>query len=230
VKTVRLILVFILLFPLITIANFSIDDLIIRANEGDSNAQYQLGELYLLGSYGVKYNISKARKWFLLASSLGNPAADFNLAYIYYVGTGVKKDLKAAFDYYKLSASKGYSKAENNLGVFYRDGIGTKRNIDLAFINFKRAADKGYSIAQYNLGKLYYNAPGNFPRDYREAAYWFQQAADLGNAKSQTMLAEMYKKGTGVKKDLKKSLFWYKKAGKQLEYRSSLYLKEIGIE
>ena len=43
----------------------------------------------------------------------------------------------------------------------------------------RAAAEQGQREAQYNLGMLYENGSG-VPRNYDEAAKWYQRAADSG--------------------------------------------------
>ena len=59
-----------------------------------------------------------------------------------------------------------------------------------------------------NIGNKYYKEG-----KYREAAYWYEKAANQGNAPAQYNLGVCYENGRGVKKDLKKAKFWIEKSG-----------------
>jgi TPR repeat protein len=45
--------------------------------------------------------------------------------------------------------------------------------------------------------------------------YWYQKAADQGDAKAQSNLGTMYAFGKGVLKDYKQAVYWYQKAADQ---------------
>jgi TPR repeat protein len=49
-------------------------------------------------------------------------------------------------------------------------------------------------------------------KDYKQAVYWYQKAADQGDAKAQSNLGTMYAFGKGVLKDYKQAVYWYQKA------------------
>jgi TPR repeat protein len=64
------------------------------------------------------------------------------------------------------------------------------------------------------LARAYYEGNG-VPRDYKQAAKWFLNAANQGLARSQYQLAIMYGRGEGVNKDHTKAVEWFLKAAKQ---------------
>ena len=64
--------------------------------------------------------------------------------------------------------------------------------------------------AQYNLGVDYYN-----DKDYPQAAYWFNKAAEQGLAIAQFYLGQMYESGRGVTQDDEQAVEWWKKAAEQ---------------
>ena len=98
-----------------------LDRIRILANEGDTEAQYQMGLSHLLATSGVKKDLDLAIRWFLIAAIDGHPGAEYQLGYIYYTGYGVYRDVDKAFKYYKSAAEKNYPEAQNNIGVFYKD-------------------------------------------------------------------------------------------------------------
>lgn len=52
-------------------------------------------------------------------------------------------------------------------------------------------------------------------QDFKEAAKWFRQAAEQGNAKAQGALGVMYFRGEGVAQDSKEAAKWYRQAAEQ---------------
>lgn len=79
----------------------------------------------------------------------------------------------------------------------------------------RKAAYKGHVEAQFELGLNYedqnYFDPNPLYNQQRRF-YWYLKAAKGGHAVACNNLASLYEKGEGTKKDLKKALFFYKKA------------------
>jgi TPR repeat protein len=64
------------------------------------------------------------------------------------------------------------------------------------------------------IGDMYANGTG-VEKDDTQAIYWFQKAAEQGNADMQNKLGGMYLNGAGVEKDETQAVFWYRKAAEQ---------------
>ena len=74
-----------------------------QANQGDTEAQNRLGELYAKGR-GVPQDYAQARTWYEKAASLGNPLAQNNLAELYFAGLGGPPDYVRAYMWVSLAA------------------------------------------------------------------------------------------------------------------------------
>lgn len=85
------------------------------AYEGDSEAQYNLGVLYLEGR-GVEHNVEQAHSWFLKAAEKDHVEAQYNLGHMSLSGMGVEKNVEAALMWWKLAAEGGYGQAQFNYG------------------------------------------------------------------------------------------------------------------
>jgi len=85
-----------------------------QAEQGDSNAQNNLGMLYLYGD-GVEINVREAVKWFQKALEQGNVSAKFNLGVLYAKGKGVKKNPFYAYQLLLEAASQNIPFAQYNL-------------------------------------------------------------------------------------------------------------------
>jgi len=72
----------------------------------------------------------------------------------------------------------------------------------------------GFAPAQVNLGLMYQEGKA-FPRDDKQAVFWYQKAADQGDRQAQYNLGVMYEKGRGVSKDDQQAVSWYQKAAEQ---------------
>ncbi|VAW52348.1 hypothetical protein MNBD_GAMMA05-705 [hydrothermal vent metagenome] len=81
------------------------------AEDGDADAQYNIGWMYLNG-YGLRVNDSLALDWWEKASSQGHTDANFSIGMLYSLGEGdVPKDSSKAIDYYLLAAKQGQEDA-----------------------------------------------------------------------------------------------------------------------
>ena len=82
-----------------------------HADNGDADAQYNIGWMYLNG-YGLAINDSLAMEWWQRASAQGHIDANFSIAMLYSLGEGqVRKDMDKALDYYLLAAEAGHEDA-----------------------------------------------------------------------------------------------------------------------
>ncbi len=83
------------------------------AEQGDAEAQYQLGEIYRKGTEkGVSRNFKTAAKWYELAAKQAHAEAQYQLGELYAKGRGVKKNRKTAQEWYKAAARQGHVKAK----------------------------------------------------------------------------------------------------------------------
>jgi TPR repeat protein len=62
-----------------------------RAEAGDAQAKFWLGEMYAYGD-GVPQDDKKAAKWFRLAAEQGDADAQYQLGWMYNHGEGVPQD------------------------------------------------------------------------------------------------------------------------------------------
>src|ERR1022692_4899660 len=78
------------------------------AYAGDSNAQVQLGLIYLTGD-GVAKDDAEALKWLRKAADEDNAAGERYLAEMYFKGRGVPADNAEAAKWLRLAAEQGDS-------------------------------------------------------------------------------------------------------------------------
>ena len=80
-----------------------------QANQGNTEAQNRLGELYAKGR-GVPQDYAQARTWYEKAAAQGHPLAQNNLAELYFAGLGGPQDYVRAYMWVSLAA--GHMKGE----------------------------------------------------------------------------------------------------------------------
>ncbi len=75
------------------------------AEQGDAEAQYNLGGMYAEGR-GVAQDYGEATKWFRKAAEQGHAEAQYNLGGMYFRGRGVPRDFVLAHMWFNLSVSR----------------------------------------------------------------------------------------------------------------------------
>ncbi len=170
------------------------------ADQGDADAQYNLGLMYGKGK-GVAKDYKQAVYWYRKAADQGQFAsAQTNL------GNGIilEKALPRIIDRQFIGSEKQQTKgmgAQFNLGEMYYFGKGVALDYRQAVYWYRKAADQGYANGQSNLGFMYGNGKG-VALDDKQAVYWYRKAADQGYARAQANLGFMYEKGKGVALDI----------------------------
>lgn len=187
--------------------------LIAKAEQGNANAQFQVGLKYQNGE-GVEKDNTKAVDWYQKSAEQGNSDAQANLGAMYQYGFGVEKSDSEALSWFRKSADQGNSSGQNLLGVMYFMGAGIQKNDSEAVSWFRKSGEQGNSQAQVNLGLIYQKGVGVEKND-AEAVSWFRKAAERGNSDAQLNLGAMYQYGTGVEKSNEQAVSWYRKAADQ---------------
>lgn len=77
-----------------------------KAIEGNSDAQYQLGDKYYNGD-GVQQSYEQAVLWYAKSAVQGNSWGEFNLAKCFQYGHGLERSLEKAKEWYTKSAAQG---------------------------------------------------------------------------------------------------------------------------
>jgi TPR repeat protein len=125
----------------------SFEETKLLAEQGDANAQYNLGNMYIYGN-GVPENNTEAVKWYRLAAEQGQANAQYNLGNIYLNGNFVPENYVEALKWYRLAAEQGYANAQTDLGVMYENGDGVPENYVKAYVWYSVSAAQGDDIAK----------------------------------------------------------------------------------
>ena len=112
----------------------SIESLRLRAEQGNADAQYELGFTYW-GGEGVpedqekalwlyrleieqgEPNPQEAARWYRAAADQGNHPAKVNLASMHHAGLAKTQDNKELVWWYRAAAARGKTYAQHQLGV-----------------------------------------------------------------------------------------------------------------
>ncbi|NOT17364.1 MAG: sel1 repeat family protein [Sulfuriferula sp.] len=84
------------------------------AQNGDVNAQYNLGVLYFEGK-DVPQDYVEAAKWYGAAADQGDKQAQFNLGLMFYRGIGLPQNYLYAYELFELGAHQGDDRAQQGM-------------------------------------------------------------------------------------------------------------------
>jgi TPR repeat protein/Flp pilus assembly protein TadD len=211
-----------LIFPALSHAG-KIDELGSKAEQGQAEAQFNLGDAYYSGK-GTGKSLEQAFFWYEKAALQGHAKAQRALGAMYELGKGPapKEPEKAAY-WYGKAAEQGLARAQTNLGILYETGEGVAQNYDNARIWYEKAAAQGDARGQTYLGRMYELGIG-VAVDFAKAINWYRKAADQGYARAQTNLGALYEAGQGVAQDYEQAIAWYRAAAGQRYARAHFYL------
>jgi len=87
-----------------------LQQLLVRANEGDAGAQFNLAKLYLEG-WNIQQDVKSAVQLIKSSARLGNPDAQYTLGVMYASGDGVKYSPSKAVEWLERASKQGSSEA-----------------------------------------------------------------------------------------------------------------------
>lgn len=138
----------------------TVDNLIIKAESGDPEAQYRLGEYY---ERNPQLDYKKAASWYLKAAMQGHASAQNELAWLYEKGMGVELSLNESQKWFLMAAEQGHTEAKTKI-----------KN------NYHVSDDLRFQVRQAALYQRYKNELLSFFRNYN-----FNEAETLFNKHSE---------------------------------------------
>lgn len=189
------------------------------AEQGDDKAQVKYGYCWQKG-FGIQKSDEEALKWFMKAAKLGNAEGMCRVGILFLgitrsfeienqenefslsEGTDTGGDERQqGIDWLKKSAELNYPGAPYYLGVFYKE---CERNEGEAFKWFYAGSRLENAKAYYELGRCYEEGRG-CPSDVKNAAVYYEKAAQKGIKKAVEKMVYFYENGIGVYKDKQKA-------------------------
>lgn len=116
-----------------------LDKWMIKAYEGDRDAQFKVGVLFSNDQFSSSDD-EQAVYWYKQAARQGHVLAQFNLGHHYLTGEGAKRDESVAMNWWLKAAQQDHALAAFNVGRAYYLGIGLAEDHTLARHWFERAA------------------------------------------------------------------------------------------
>lgn len=211
-----------------------------KAQEGESSAQYRLGDCFYNG-IGVNVDYQKAAFWFEKAAEQENVDAQYMLGLGYYLGNGFDKDFEKARLWFKKAADRGDELSQVKLALIYENGEGVEQNYDKAAYWYKRAGEQGCrTVSKAALFTVYAKGFSDvILKDEKQALCWIVKCIEAISIRDQNTklnatlflyLGHEYERGILLKKDYEKVVYWYTKAAEAGNVSAQLSLSDIYFE
>ncbi len=158
--------------------------------EGQANAMFELGLMYLNG-VGVAKCAPSAYRLFKSAGDQNHAEALFHLAEMQIGNSYGEVNTKLAFETCLKAAKLDLPEAQFNVGVMFEEGIGTDQSFQDSIFWYEKAACGGNRRALNNLGDMHLNGRG-VPKNKDIAERFFCTASDQGSDLAKFNLAVIY--------------------------------------
>lgn len=190
------------------------------ADSGNTAALYYLGLMHRQGN-GVEKSAGKSCQYFLKAAEGGYKEAYLAAGMCYRTGNGFSRDDREAFRWARKAADEtgesGMSDENRRelavlLGDSYFSGNGTVQDFPKAAKWYEKAAELGDTHAQGALAFLYCSGKGVLI-DREKAKYWADKAVLRKDDMGEYTLGRLSL--LDEPPDVKKAVYWYRKASGQ---------------
>ncbi|KAF9159503.1 hypothetical protein DFQ26_006471 [Actinomortierella ambigua] len=217
------------------------------ADKGEKSAQCNVAWLYNLGR-GVEEDDHQSLLWYIKSAAQGCREAEWSLGLMHEVGLALQQDDDKAVEWYHKACSHGVKDldADTHLQLIEDKRqaaaavaaaeTATEDGVEFDAVEwYRQRAESGDAAASYNLGTIFEKALFGQPKDYEEAAKWFElalqqghdsgrerldlmeltEAAERQDVEAMVALAKCYENGMdGTPVDDATSFFWYLRAAK----------------
>jgi TPR repeat protein len=152
------------------------------------------------------------------AAELGNAESQYNLGYCYRAGSGIEQNTEKGIYWFSKSADQGFNDGLYQMMMAYGNGDGVEQNYNKAYEYGLKCAENGDGTCMWNVINCYYSGMG-VEKNMDKMLEWATRLGKLENPENLTksgyitsvrlQLAQMYKEGKDLEKDLYKSYQWF---------------------
>lgn len=101
----------------------AIEYFLLAFEQGEPEGARKVGDILRAGQYSFdEEDKNKPLFWYIKSAERGSGAAQYNLAYAYFIGDGVESDMTKAHYWAKLASESGDADGEHLLGILCKDG------------------------------------------------------------------------------------------------------------
>ncbi|MBR5147612.1 MAG: sel1 repeat family protein [Bacteroidaceae bacterium] len=169
-----------------TISQEKLEQWIQRAEGGDCEMLYLLGEYYYTGT---KKDYRRALAYYLQAAEAGHLKAQKRASEMYMSGKKIGKDVDEASRWLVLAANQGDIDAQFQLGEYY--STSRKHDYNRALMYYMQAAGGGNTSAMREIGNMYLSKKIS-RKSSEDAIEWIKLAAEQGDAEAQFQLSRHF--------------------------------------
>ena len=174
------------------------------ARLGYKLSQLEMGQTRHFGA-GFKNDLNKAVVWYKRALRNGAKDAAYYLGLIYNDADFKDHNARKALHYFKISAQDDCKYSWLELGLIAEDKNGIPATEKQTANCYHQSVKLGHVKAIGFLGWYYISI-----RNYQQAFHWLSDGTKKGDSWSQCGLANMYRQGYWVEKDLSKAIEYCK--------------------
>jgi uncharacterized protein len=178
-------------------------------------AEESLGIFAETGIGTKKPDPEEALAWYKRAAEQGSLDAATNIALMCAHGVGISKDPARAIAWFRRAAEGGDATAQYNLALIYGRGNGMPQNSKESIRWLTAAADQNVLPAILDLAASYMRPRDGASADVGRAIHYYEKAADLGSARAEAMLGNIFAAGVQGKPDYEQAVKWYRKGADQ---------------
>lgn len=146
--------------------------LAMMAQEGDSDAAFELSGYYYNGEFGVSLSDTLSLKYALMAAQMGHIEAQCKVANNYLQGIGSNKSVSEAIEWYEKAVEQGSVEAAYSLGNIYYTGI--KNQVEKSYTKavqyFLNSSTSNYQDSNLYVAKCMSHLGRN-----KDALYYFHK-------------------------------------------------------
>ena len=198
---------------------FDVQGTILKAQNNDKQALYDLGVLKHQGSHGIEKNISEAIELYKRASALGHRSANHNLGLIYYEGEDVAKNYNEAAKWLAIASERKLEDSQRILlSMYYKELV--PKNLNKMEQLHIQLAEKGEQSEIERLADFYYFEKN----DLALAEKYVLLLAEQGVAEYQYRLGSIYSKPMNGKDGYEKAFPWFLKSAEAGDLHAKLLL------
>lgn len=172
-------------------------------SDNSPEAMYEQGMAYRRGQ-DLELDFQAARRLLRRAAEMNYAPAQYEYGMMLDRGLGGERDQVKSLRWIELAARGGSLEARLQMGQRYNSGDGVEKDLVRAEMYLRGAAEAGLAEAQTVLGCLYRDSEPPLANPVL-AAEWLNKAVAQRYPAAFFPLSDLYERGLGVPRDLKKS-------------------------